>query len=224
MIEEIPVWWFDTAEAWQIQNNERHIHEQMFKEMVYRDLDRPSILFWSMCNECLDVDNRKLYIQKMWVELNAKIKDGRLITQSAAADRPGPDDASQQACDVAGWTMYFGIFHGTPGNYFGGTSNFLITAKVKNPGKPVLDTEYGYWSAEDNSEVQKQVKVFTQTFQAFQTFATINASQQFNVNGFVAGITWWCIFDWYSHGHSKGYQSMGLYSMDRHGSSRLDKL
>ena len=38
--------------------------------------------------------------------------DGRLITQSAAADSPGPEDPSQTVCDVAGWTMYFGIFHG----------------------------------------------------------------------------------------------------------------
>jgi hypothetical protein len=29
------------------------------------------------------------------------------------------------------------------------------------------------------------------------------------------GVTWWCIFDWYSHQHSSGFQSMGLYTMDR---------
>ena len=28
------------------------------------------------------------------------------------------------------------------------------------------------------------------------------------------GVTWWCIFDWYSHGHPSGFQSMGLYNMD----------
>ena len=27
--------------------------------------------------------------------------------------------------------------------------------------------------------------------------------------------TWWCIFDWYSSFHPFGFQSMGLYSMDR---------
>ena len=27
--------------------------------------------------------------------------------------------------------------------------------------------------------------------------------------------TWWCIFDWYSHQHPQGFQSMGLISMDR---------
>ncbi len=213
IVEEIPVWWFDEEIAWQIQNNNRHIHEQMFKEMVYRDMNRPSIMLWSLCNECLDVPNRKIFIEKMWNELNGKILDGRLITQSAAADRPGPEDDSQKACDVAGWTMYFGVFHGS--TYYAGTNNFLIRAKVNQPGKPVLDTEFGYWSTETNADTNKQVTVFSETFKAFQIYAPINASGNYNPSGFLMGITWWCIFDWYSHGHSNGYQSMGLYSMDR---------
>lgn len=45
MIEEIPVWWFDTEAAWNVQNNERHIHEQMFREMVFKDYNRPSIFY-----------------------------------------------------------------------------------------------------------------------------------------------------------------------------------
>jgi beta-galactosidase len=213
VMEEIPVWQFDLEEAWQIQNNERHIHEQMFKEMIYKDYNRPSILLWSTCNECKDVENRKIFIQNMGNELNNKIQDGRLLTQSAAADRPGPDDSSQTACDVAGWTLYFGIFYGT--SYSGGTNNFLITAKSKNPGKPILDTEFGYWSSEDNSTTDRQVKVFNDTFNSFKLFAPISTSGQFNSNGFLMGVTWWCIFDWYSHGHPNGFQSMGLYSMDR---------
>ncbi len=213
VVEEIPVWWFDSELPWQIQNNDRHIHEQMFKEMVYRDMNRPSIMLWSLCNECLNVPDRKVFIEKMWNELDNKIQDGRLITQSAAADRPGPDDDSQKACDVAGWTMYFGIFHGS--TYYAGTANFLLKTKIYNPGKPVLDTEYGYWSGEDEADTLRQVNVLSETFRAFQVYAPINSSGNYNPSGFLMGVTWWCIFDWYSHQHSNGYQSMGLYSMDR---------
>jgi beta-glucuronidase len=60
VIEEIPVWWFDESFPWVIQNSIRHIHEQMFREMVFKDYNRPSIILWSTCNECLDVDNRKV--------------------------------------------------------------------------------------------------------------------------------------------------------------------
>ena len=44
IMEEIPVWWFDESFPWVIQNSVRHIHEQMFREMVFKDYNRPSIL------------------------------------------------------------------------------------------------------------------------------------------------------------------------------------
>jgi beta-glucuronidase len=216
IIEEIPVWWFDTALAWVIQNNARHIHEQMFREMIFKDYNRPSILFWSTANECLDVDNRKNFITKVNQDLNFNYADGRLITQSAAADRPGPDDPSQAACDVAGWTMYFGIFHG--GTYYEGTRYFLGYANLAYPEKPILDTEFGYWSGELNapSGQQAQVTVFNETFNAFTFRASvIRPDGTYRDGGYLMGVTWWCIFDWYSHQHSGGFQSMGLYRMNR---------
>ena len=216
VIEEIPVWWFDESFPWVIQNSLRHIHEQMFREMVFKDYNRPSIILWSTCNECLDVDNRKIYIQRVWQDLNFKFPDGRLITQSAAADRPGPEDPSQAACDVAGWTMYFGIFHG--GTYYDGTRRFVGYANIEYPLKPILDTEFGYWSGEllSLSGQNAQVTVFDSTFQAFTFRASvIKPDGSYNYGGYLMGVTWWCIFDWYSHQHSNGFQSMGLYKMDR---------
>ncbi|MDP2301916.1 MAG: glycoside hydrolase family 2 TIM barrel-domain containing protein [Ignavibacteria bacterium] len=216
IVEEIPVWWFDDQMPWVIQNSIRHIHEQMFKEMVFKDYNRPSVLLWSATNECLDVTNRKTFITKVKQDINFNYPDGRLITQSAAADRPGPNDPSQAACDVAGWTMYFGIFHG--GTYYDGTRRFLTDANYEYPFKPVLDTEFGYWSGELNAPggQSAQVTVFKETFSAF-TFraATIKPNGAFYEGGYLMGITWWCIFDWYSHQHPQGFQSMGLYRMGR---------
>lgn len=216
VVEEIPVWWFDTSLAWVIQNSSRHIHEQMFREMVFKDYNRPSVLLWSTTNECLDVDNRKSFITKVNQDLNFNYKDGRLITQSAAADRPGPQDPSQAACDVGGWTMYFGIFHG--GTYFEGTRYFLTLANYYYPEKPVLDTEFGYWSGELNALAgqQAQVNVFNETFNAFTYRASvIKPDGTYRDGGYLMGVTWWCVFDWYSHQHANGFQSMGLYRMNR---------
>lgn len=89
--------------------------------------------------------------------------------------------------------------------FSGRTNNFLINAKVKNPGKPVIDTEFGFWSSEDNFTTDKQVKVFNETFNSFKNFASISPSSLFNENGFLMGTTWWCIFDWYFQGHPYGY-------------------
>jgi len=213
IIEEIPVWWFDNETAWTIQNSTRHIHEQMFREMVFKDYNRPSIFLWSTTNECLDVNNRKIFIERVRADLNENYADGRLITQSAAADRPGSTDDSQNACDVMGWTMYFGVFHGS--TYFTGTFNFINSVKTNLPNKPILDTEFGYWSSEDNSTLQKQVDVFNNTFLAFSPNAAVTTTGDLRPSGALFGCTWWCIFDWYSHQHPNGFQSMGLYSMDR---------
>jgi beta-galactosidase len=210
VLEEIPVWWFDESIAWFKQDALRHIHEQMFREMVFRDRNRPSILFWSTCNECLDQTNRKNFIQRLNTELDAKYPDGRFVTESAAADRPGPDDPTQAACDVAGWTMYFGIFHGS--TYYAGTKQFLQNALTYYPSKPFLDTEFGYWSTEDLGTANVQVNVFDSTFMAFNEFVAVDSTGVWHPGNPLAASTWWCVFDWYSI--QTGNQTMGLYRMD----------
>ena len=212
-MEEIPLWQVDTDEPWQIQNNDRKMHLQMFREMVFKEYNRPSVIMWSMSNECHEETNRLIFNQMVIDDIDQNYYDGRLISQSPAADNPGPADATQSLVDVAGWTMYFGIFHGS--TYFGGTYNFINLAKTNFPEKPILDTEFGYWSSENNSSLQTQVTVADETFKAFKIHAALNQDGTVNQNGSLMACTWWCVFDWYTAGIPRGFQSMGLYSMDR---------
>ncbi|MDD8016840.1 MAG: glycoside hydrolase family 2 TIM barrel-domain containing protein [Bacteroidota bacterium] len=214
--EEIPVFWFDDVKPWSIQNVVRKIHLQMFREMAFRDRNRPSIALWSTSNECKDVQGRITFLQLVKNDASAQYPDGRLITQSAAADRPGPFDESQGYSDVAAWTMYFGIFYDPYGfGIYRGTRNFVLDANDYYPKKPIIDCEFGYWSGESMSLFARQTQVFDSTFHAFAPRLPVLANGAPNPFGFVAGITWWCIFDWYSHQHAGGFQSMGLYRMDR---------
>jgi len=216
VMEEIPVWWFDEAFAWLIQNSVRKIHHQMFREMVFRDFNRPSIALWSTSNECKDVQGRIAFLQMVKSEMDAQYPDGRLITQSAAADRPGPHDESQTYCDVAGWTMYFGIFYNPSGlGMYRGTKYFLVDAHDYFPKKPIIATEFGYWSTEQMTQFTEQIQTFDSTFLAFQPRLPIDKNGVYNPAGFLAGITWWCIFDWYTHQQNSGFQSMGLIRMNR---------
>ncbi|NUQ82644.1 MAG: T9SS type A sorting domain-containing protein [Bacteroidetes bacterium] len=215
VMEEIPVWWFDHAEAWIIQNERRQIHRQMFREMVFRDYNRPSILLWSLTNECADVENRKIFMEAMDNELDTLYPDGRLTTQSAASDRPGPHDDSQHAVDVAGWTMYYGVFYGSIGTITEDTKKFLSNAMKFHPGKPIVDTEYGRWSREDHKEQGVQTNIFNGTFPAFEAYsARSRTGAVIDTNALMAA-TWWTVFDWYTHTLPDGFQSMGLYQMDR---------
>ncbi len=214
VLEEIPVWWFDEASAWANQDLHRHIHEQMWREMLFRDRNRPSIIFWSTCNECRDTTNRGAFIQRLNTELDTQYPDGRFVTESAAADRPGPADPTQAFCDVAGWTMYFGIFYGT--SNFGGTVSFIIKALASYPAKPYIDTEFGYWSTENvtPTTANDQIRVFNNTFSAFSQFATVDSNGVYRPGSPLAAVTWWCAFDWCTIQQPTGAQTMGVYKMD----------
>lgn len=215
IMEEIPVYWFDNAEEWQIQNNQRHIHEQMFREMVFRDFNRPSIIMWSTSNECKETTNRLIYNNRIKDDIKNNYPDGRLLTQSAAANAPGYNDSTQFPLDAAGWTMYFGIFYGKTFDYYGGTVKFILDAKNYYPKKPIIDTEFGYWSREDGGEEQTQINVLNETFRAFKFFLPYDESGKLNeAYGCLAATTWWTVFDWYQN-RTGGWQTMGLYSMDR---------
>src|SRR5690625_7482786 len=127
----------------------------MWREMVFSNFNRPSIIMWSTQNESKDVKLRKKYNANLVNEVRNLYNDYRLITQSAAADQPGFADESMAPLDVAGWTMYFGVFHGsTP---YEGTRDFIEKAHEKWPHKPILNTEYGLWSNADKSFIEQQV-------------------------------------------------------------------
>ncbi len=214
IMEEIPVWWFDETLPWLIQNSVRFIHRQMFREMAFRDRNRPSIGLWSLSNECRDVAGRIAFYNMIRSDVETSYPDGRLLTQSAAADRPGPHDESQAQLDVAGWTMYFGIFYDPGGmGKYRGTKYFTVDAHDVYPKKPVIATEYGYWSGEDMTQLTKQTETFDSTFLAFEPRIPMTNEGTLNPAGFIAGVTWWCIFDWYRQ--TSGFQSMGLIRMNR---------
>jgi hypothetical protein len=109
--------------------------------------------------------------------------------------------------------MYFGIFHG--GTEFGCTKKFLADAVTANPSKPILNTEFGYWSSENGGTASQQITAFDSTYAALSLYAPIDQSGAARTSGPLMGITWWAAFDWYTHQQTSGYQSMGLMKMDR---------
>lgn len=209
-MSEIPLWQFETHH-YEAQE-ERGISYQMWREMIFSQYNRPSVIMWSTQNESKDVTLRKQYNENLVKEVRMFYHDGRLITQSAAADQPGAQDESMECLDVAGWTMYFGIFHGsTP---YEGTRDFLEKAHQNWPQKPILNTEYGIWSNADESFIEKQVEIYQDVQHALLEKATVSPNGQVNENGYVAGMDYWTAFDWYVN-HNQFYQTMGMLHMDR---------
>jgi beta-galactosidase len=209
-MSEIPLWQFETHH-YEAQE-QRGISYQMWREMVFSHYNRPSIIMWSTQNESKDVKLRKHYNERLVSEVKGSYPDGRLITQSAAADQPGFEDESMEPLDVAGWTMYFGIFHGsTP---YEGTRDFIEKAHQKWPNKPIINTEYGIWSNADDSFLEKQVEIYQDVQLALIEKATVSPQGHINEEGYIAAIDYWTAFDWYVN-HNRFYQTMGMLRMDR---------
>ncbi|WP_144557722.1 glycoside hydrolase family 2 TIM barrel-domain containing protein [Shouchella miscanthi] len=207
---EIPLWQFETAH-YEAQER-RGISYQMWREMIFSSYNRPSIAMWSTQNESKDVTLRKHYNETLVHETKTNYPDGRLLTQSSAADQPGFHDPSMEPLDVAGWTMYFGIFHGsTP---YEGTKHFIEHAHNAWPDKPIMNTEYGIWSNADRSYIEKQVEIYQDVQLALLEKATVTPDGEHNPNGYVSTIDYWTAFDWYVN-HNQFYQTMGIFHMDR---------
>ncbi|KKO53813.1 glycosyl transferase family 2 [Paenibacillus sp. DMB20] len=209
-MSEIPLWQFETIH-YETQEK-KGLSDQMWREMIFSQYNRPSVLMWSTQNESKEVKLRKAYNERLVGDVRERYNDGRLITQSAAADQPGAHDESMEPLDVAAWTMYFGIFHG--GEPYEGTKRFLEEAHRLWPDKPLLNTEYGYWSREDNGEVDIQEHMYKETFRALTEKSAITPEADERPDGYLAGIDYWPMYNWYVN-HGQWVQTMGLYHMDR---------
>ncbi|WP_281884624.1 glycoside hydrolase family 2 protein [Paenibacillus sp. YYML68] len=209
-MSEIPLWQFETVH-YEAQE-ERKFADQMWREMVFSQYNRPSVIMWSTQNESKDVYLRLKYNTRLVEDLHKYYDDGRLITQSAAADQPGFDDPSMEPLDVAGWTMYFGVFHGS--TYYEGTRLFLEKAHRAFPDKPILNTEYGNWTGELNLESDKQIETYQATLQALMEKSTVSSKGNLNQDGYVAGIDFWIMYNWYVN-HNNWIDTFGIYHMNR---------
>ncbi|WP_438348047.1 glycoside hydrolase family 2 TIM barrel-domain containing protein [Paenibacillus sp. FA6] len=211
-VSEIPLWQF-TREHFEIQE-EKRLSDQMWREMIFSQFNRPSVIMWSTQNESVEVELRTKYNKRLVKDLKENYADGRLTTQSAAADQPGPHDPSMEPLDLAGWTMYFGIFHGS--TYYDGTRDFLQKAHELWPDKPVWNTEFGHWSSDGDSMAAEQVKTYSETLQALMERAVISDDGEATLNpeGFIVGIDFWIMYDWYVN-HNRWIDTFGICHMDR---------
>ena len=200
---ELPIWQNDEDSYKRIIK--RGIGLQIWREMIFSNYNSPSVIFWSTQNEAGARKSRLELNEILASDLKENYNDGRLVMQSAAADRPGPYDNTTVPLDVPGYTLYFETFHGDVA--YGGTRKFLVNTR-DNEGskdKPAMNTEYGYW--EDHSRIFR-------TLQADMEFATVNKDGTINENGFVAAVVYWTIADWYVN-HQDHIQGMGLVSIKR---------
>lgn len=202
-MSEIPLWQFENNHF--LIQNEKRLSDQMFREMVFSEYNHPSIIMWSTQNECNGDVQRLTYNERIVDDLRGNYDDNRLITQSAAADRPGSNDISMEPLDVLGWTIYFGVFHGSTA--YDGTIDFLDKVLEEGFYKPVFITEFGYWTGQNGESNDMQYDIYSDTMKALLENSSYNG-------GNVSGSSFWIYNDWYVN-HSNWIDTFGVVKMDR---------
>ena len=181
---------------------ERGIPQQMLREMALRDMNHPSVLFHGFANESTGTDERTDALAELH-EIDRAIDGTRLTGQAAYGWQPS--DETHAPLDVAGFTMYQGVFYGEdPGP---DTRRALREAHEAHPEKPIMVLEFGRWADRPFDEERQRV-IFEETYPAFERY---RADQP---GGFVSAATWWTLHDFATQLGGIGVEHFGLYRGD----------
>ena len=174
--EEIPVYWFD-CEAFRVQMA-RGVAEQMLLEMVYRDFNRPSIIVWSLANECGCREERAAFLRDL-ARAARRVDPTRLLTQAIAWD-PSDDTTLKAGLDVLSVNMYFGVFYGRVEDM----DAAIKELRRRYPNLPIVISEFGFWSGGGVGEA-RQAEYFARAWRI------VEANREL-----VCGAVWWTAFDY----------------------------
>jgi beta-glucuronidase len=180
----------------------RGIPQQMLREMALRDMNHPSVLFHGFANESTGVEDRTDALVELH-EVDRAIDGTRLTGQAAYGWQP--DDPTHAPLDVAGFTMYHGVFYGEEAEP--DTRRALRAAHEAHPDKPIMVLEFGRW-ADRPSDEEIQRRVFEETYTALDRYRADVPG------GFVSGATWWSLHDFATQLGGIGVEDFGLFRPD----------
>jgi beta-galactosidase len=191
--EESPLFWANEVNI--IQGFARNAFPSIWVEMVYRDFNRPSIFMWSAGNEPWAYETYLQYLKESKAFLDSH-DPNRILAFACVSSQSWSSFFRDTPLRVVTPNCYGGTFEGKLGAWYNETTANLKRYTDNNPGKPVVNMEFGYW----RDGTSNQSRCFRECFKAF--------SENPNVQGF----TWWLAFDYYG---SNYYNSMGVYNMER---------
>jgi beta-glucuronidase len=184
---EIPVYWgLDWKNPATLQNAKSQLNE-----MITRDHNRASIIFWSVGNETPNEPGR-LEFHKQLVEDARKLDPTRLITAAMnQTNKKGLNstvlsDPLGEYLDVLGWNEYLG--------WYGGTPEDAARAEWKtNYDKPLIISEFGggapfgrHGDADARWTEEYQASIYENQIQALRRIPSL------------AGMSPWVLMDFHS--------------------------
>lgn len=183
VIEEVPHWQFDAADFADDATLERG--KRMLREMVERDRHHPSVVAWSLHNECF---NHEDGMYEATAELKSAVTDldeTRLITLASNTDFRGHEDPCFDLCDVLCVNGYWGWYSDDET-----WDDFLDGVADRYAERPIVVSEFGAGAVPDERTFEG-----AKWSETYQRETVVNAVETFLNHDAVAGFTVWQFCD-----------------------------
>ena len=155
VMEEVPLNWWRASwhpPAPPEYQNDRIIDsaELALERMVWRDVNHPSIVIWSMANECRTYDSLGVHAMERLLRRARALDRSRLVTY--VANRSYANQKAFALADLVAVNLYFGMWEGKAVAERRADMDSLVhrpTAEALGeiaglfPGKPILLSEFG---------------------------------------------------------------------------------
>jgi hypothetical protein len=166
----------------------RGIFGHMWTETVFRDKNRPSVLFWGGCNEPWATTALWQYLDWLRDFLDENDPERILVFACASSQDWNPAYRYLRVCTP---NVYGGTFEGEKLAFEKEIGACIDRYYAANPGKPIINLEWGYWREGTN-----MLKCYHEGMNAY-----MNRTE-------VAGCTWFAFNDAYT------CCAMGLYDIN----------
>ena len=214
MMEEVPLNWWGVKWFGEVTQSLDILQfaKPALTKMIKRDKNHPSIIFWSMCNECATDSEVGITVMRDLLTQAKSLDPTRLVTY-VTNDDPATQPAFDKA-DIICLNKYYGTLQGKVCRHISDIEELGYKPFVSNmtkhrndvPGKPMVITEFG-------SQGIKNMHGDLFYSEEFQSAYIERIWDGINSVPGLSGGVLWCWADYYHRKYLITYAAFGPYGV-----------
>ncbi|MFS0779810.1 glycoside hydrolase family 2 TIM barrel-domain containing protein [Neobacillus sp. 3P2-tot-E-2] len=213
VLDDVDNMWLDTKQE-ALQTNSYGLSRSLVLSMAWNQINRPSVIMWSLQNESQIWDDEQVY--RDWLsDMKSAVKSVDIQNRPVTWASGSSWDPAYDLADVIGLNEYFGYFYMKDEDL--GTT--LEAVHRNHPNKPILITENGTWAyAEEELKHGEPTTSGTEEWQSAKFLNHWNQVTDSTRLDYMAGYTFWVLKDYKQRlGYNQqinGISTMGLMRFD----------